>query len=153
MRTQRNKGHEGRRDFLSALVKASLAVLGLGGLAGLPYFYPFSTGKEGALEFVRVFDEYSLPRRGVKKVDFTFRDQSFRVYLSNANGKIIALSPTCTHLGCQVRWNPFKNEFDCPCHGSAFDITGKVIGGPAPRPLTRLPYKIVNGDFYIGVRT
>ncbi len=44
-----------------------------------------------------------------------------------------AISTTCTHLGCAVERN--KEGFACPCHGSRFDGSGKVVGGPAPRPL------------------
>lgn len=44
-----------------------------------------------------------------------------------------AISTTCTHLGCAVTHS--KEGFACPCHGSRFDASGKVVGGPAPRPL------------------
>ena len=45
-----------------------------------------------------------------------------------------ALGARCTHLGCQVR--PEKRTLRCPCHGSAFDLEGKVIRGPARKHLT-----------------
>ena len=46
-----------------------------------------------------------------------------------------ALNAICTHLGCVVPWNVAENKFMCPCHGSQYDTTGKVIRGPAPRSL------------------
>lgn len=46
-----------------------------------------------------------------------------------------ALNSICTHLGCVVPWNPNANKFICPCHGSQYDQTGKVVRGPAPLPL------------------
>lgn len=46
-----------------------------------------------------------------------------------------ALNAICTHLGCVVPWNVAENKFMCPCHGSQYDNTGKVIRGPAPRSL------------------
>ena len=46
-----------------------------------------------------------------------------------------ALNAVCTHLGCVVPWNVAENKFMCPCHGSQYDTTGKVIRGPAPRSL------------------
>ena len=47
------------------------------------------------------------------------------------------LSPICTHLKCIVHWNSAERSWDCPCHGSRFQVDGKVIEGPALQPLSR----------------
>lgn len=47
-----------------------------------------------------------------------------------------AFSLKCTHLGCTVGWNGEARSFDCPCHGSRFEIDGAVKKGPAKQPLT-----------------
>ena len=58
-----------------------------------------------------------------------------------------ALSATCTHLGCQVRWDAEATEFRCPCHGGVFDAAGKVVSGPPPRGLERLEARLdENGE-------
>jgi glycine/D-amino acid oxidase-like deaminating enzyme/Rieske Fe-S protein len=46
-------------------------------------------------------------------------------------GKVHTFSAICTHLGCTITWNGLEKSFDCPCHGSRFSSTGKVINGPA----------------------
>jgi glycine/D-amino acid oxidase-like deaminating enzyme/nitrite reductase/ring-hydroxylating ferredoxin subunit len=56
----------------------------------------------------------------------------------DANGDLVALSATCTHMGCVVGWNEAERTWDCPCHGSRFTPHGDVIAGPAEAPLARL---------------
>ena len=60
------------------------------------------------------------------------------------DGGFLALSRTCTHLGCSVPWIEKEMKFACPCHGSAFDIIGNVIDAPAPRALDIYPITIEN---------
>jgi cytochrome b6-f complex iron-sulfur subunit len=61
----------------------------------------------------------------VEKI-FVFRDRE--------KGFAVA-SAVCTHLGCTVGFFPSDDRFHCPCHGSVFAADGKVLHGPAPRPL------------------
>jgi cytochrome b6-f complex iron-sulfur subunit len=68
-----------------------------------------------------------------------------RFYLARLkDGGFLALSRKCTHLGCTVPWVEKEMRFACPCHASAFDITGDVIHPPAPRPLDIYPIFIEN---------
>lgn len=53
-------------------------------------------------------------------------------------GKLTFLSAACPHMGCAVHWNSGEKSWDCPCHGSRFDIEGKVLHGPSAAPLARL---------------
>jgi Rieske Fe-S protein len=53
------------------------------------------------------------------------------------NGKAHGVSLRCTHLGCLVHFNEAERSWDCPCHGSRFDIDGAVLAGPAVKPLKR----------------
>lgn len=59
-------------------------------------------------------------------------DEKNVVVFSDVDG-LHAVSLICTHLGCVVQVK--EKGFACPCHGSKYDAMGKVIGGPAPRPL------------------
>lgn len=61
----------------------------------------------------------------------TYRDE---------NNELHAVSLRCTHLGCLLRFNGAERSWDCPCHGSRFDIDGAVLEGPAVHPLeTKTP--------------
>lgn len=53
------------------------------------------------------------------------------------DGALHAVSAICTHQGCQVAFNPMECSWDCPCHGSRFDIDGGVLDGPAKKPLEK----------------
>jgi Rieske Fe-S protein len=58
------------------------------------------------------------------------------VYRDEAGG-LHAVSVRCTHLGCLLRFNAAERSWDCPCHGSRFDVDGAVLEGPAVHPLER----------------
>jgi Rieske Fe-S protein len=70
----------------------------------------------------------------------------------------VGYDAVCTHLGCQVHfdgaavsgWENNPNQSFCPCHGGVFDPkTGKVLGGPPPRPLPKIKLEIDDkGDIY-----
>ena len=66
-------------------------------------------------------------------------------WIVTQDGKdFVIFDPHCTHLGCLYYWEASKNLFQCPCHGGQFDISGKVLAGPPPRPLDRLAFTIEN---------
>lgn len=60
--------------------------------------------------------------------------QSIAVY-KEADDRLRGLSALCTHLACIVHFNNAEKSWDCPCHGSRFDLDGNVLQGPATRPL------------------
>jgi glycine/D-amino acid oxidase-like deaminating enzyme/nitrite reductase/ring-hydroxylating ferredoxin subunit len=51
------------------------------------------------------------------------------------DGAVHAVSLRCTHIGCLLRFNSAERSWDCPCHGSRFDVDGAVLEGPATVPL------------------
>lgn len=64
------------------------------------------------------------------------RGERLAVY-RDEQGKLHAVSAICTHMGCQVAFNAVERSWDCPCHGSRFDIDGCVLDGPATKPLAK----------------
>jgi glycine/D-amino acid oxidase-like deaminating enzyme/nitrite reductase/ring-hydroxylating ferredoxin subunit len=61
-------------------------------------------------------------------------DEKIAVWRDDA-GSLHAVSASCTHKGCTVTWNNADRTWDCPCHGSIFEVDGTVIHGPARKPL------------------
>ncbi len=145
-----------RREFLKRAIKSFFAFIGLVylGLTGL-FFYPRKIRKK-EVRFFEATTEDKLPRRGVRtyfvKVSTGQREFNTRLFIVRHRGDLYALSPVCSHLGCLVNWNYLKGEFQCPCHGGRYDIEGRVLGGPPPRPLTRLPLKIKDGKVLVGFK-
>lgn len=62
--------------------------------------------------------------------------------------ELLALSNECTHDGCSVDFNG-RDRYDCPCHGSTFDLLGNVVFGPAQRPLDEFVATIAGDDVTI----
>ncbi|MYW94204.1 FAD-dependent oxidoreductase [Amycolatopsis rubida] len=79
------------------------------------------TAEDIAVDQARVLPD-GLGRKGV------YRDRE---------GRLHAVSMRCTHLGCFVRFNAAERSWDCPCHGSRFDVDSAVLEGPADEPLPR----------------
>ena len=65
-----------------------------------------------------------------------------RLCVANTGTVIYALSQKCPHLGCRVPYCDSSGRFECPCHGSKYDIGGEWIEGPAPRGMDRYPLAV-----------
>jgi Rieske Fe-S protein len=89
-----------------------------------------------------------------KGKDMDFYDSTGRIVWSNKKDvPYVVFSGKCPHLGCGYKWRAHKvlgQVFLCPCHLSIYDASGKVLDGPAPRPLDALPIQVTaNGDIQI----
>jgi glycine/D-amino acid oxidase-like deaminating enzyme/nitrite reductase/ring-hydroxylating ferredoxin subunit len=94
-----------------------------------------------ALDFVgdRVIPAFETSAEGLAPGEArVVRDGLGKTGVSRGDdGHLHAVSLRCTHLGCLVRFNGAERSWDCPCHGSRFDLDGTVLEGPATRPLQR----------------
>lgn len=62
---------------------------------------------------------------------------------------LTAVNPTCPHRGCKVDWKADQKEFLCPCHSSKFASDGKLLQGPAQKPLSTYQTKIEAGTILV----
>jgi Rieske Fe-S protein len=87
--------------------------------------------------------------------DMDFKDHTGQVVWTNKKDvPYVAFSGKCPHLGCGYKWRNVpklgKEIFLCPCHLSIYDPSGKVLDGPAPRPLDPVPIRVsASGDIEI----
>jgi cytochrome b6-f complex iron-sulfur subunit len=132
-----------RRQFLGIAWGGSLLVLGGQIVAGLlRYVQPVASSGFGGVVRAGKVAEFAPGTISLIKAGrfFLYRLQ---------DGSFLAMWQKCTHLGCTVPWVEDEKQFHCPCHGSLFDQTGQVTGGPAPRPLDVFPVTIKDGDVYV----
>lgn len=66
-----------------------------------------------------------------------FENKKLALYKSD-DGELHAISPVCTHLKCEVKWNAAETSWDCPCHGARYSYDGKVLTGPADIDLEKI---------------
>jgi menaquinol-cytochrome c reductase iron-sulfur subunit len=62
--------------------------------------------------------------------------------VKKADGKLHTFANICTHMQCDVHWQPSLNQFVCPCHGGLYDIDGQNVGGPPPQPLPQWIHRV-----------
>src|ERR1700674_1748266 len=65
-----------------------------------------------------------------------------RLFVANTGTHLYALSQKCPPLGCRVPFCDSSGRFECPCHGSKYDLGGEWIEGPAPRGMDRFRLKL-----------
>jgi Rieske Fe-S protein len=140
----------GRRRALAILVNGTAALIS-GALASLLGTFALRPGgppsgdrwlRAGSL--IDLTPGTPVPRvLSVPRADGWYRERVRQtVFLVRDGDQVKALSATCTHLGCQVRWDRDRKRFQCPCHGGAYDAQGRVIEGPPPRPLDTIDVRV-----------
>ncbi|MBS1948111.1 MAG: Rieske (2Fe-2S) protein [Bacteroidetes bacterium] len=72
-----------------------------------------------------------------------------RIANDNVASSFVALSLICTHMGCTVNYDQSSESFKCPCHGSGYDVTGKVTHGPAAAPLPSYTVTVANNTLTV----
>jgi cytochrome b6-f complex iron-sulfur subunit len=117
-----------RRDFLNKVAIGTASGVGAISIAAvITEIIPPATESFSLLKIGRI-DDFPIN-------EFSFIPEK-KIYLYRSRSHLRILSAVCTHLGCTI--NKSENGFECPCHGSHFDKTGRASAGPASRSLDRL---------------
>ena len=130
-----------RREFLYYIWGASIALLLGEASAGLIWF-AFPRFKEGEFGGTFAFNPEELPGIGAAPTSVP----AGRFHVTRTPEGLRALYGVCTHLGCLPKWVPTNGRFECPCHGSKFQLSGDWIEGPAPRHLDKFVATVTYAD-------
>jgi len=136
-----------RRDFFSLAFKL-LSLLWGAGFSGSILAFLRTPKKERPFPIPTLpVDEIPV---GKKRLIRTPKGPILLVRLEE--NRFVALSAICTHKRCILDWDEEAKVIVCPCHRATFDISGNVISGPAPSPLSRYRVSVRAGKVYIRSR-
>ncbi len=122
-----------RREFTDYLLGSAMGLTTLAALyPALAYLVPPETGEAEISSTVLPFTAEEL-RKNTGRI-FKFGSKPGIVFKTPA-GEIRAFSAKCTHLSCIVEYAPKESMILCNCHAGWYDLTGKNVAGPPPRPL------------------
>ena len=135
-----------RREFFSYITVGWIAFTSAASMLGafvFRYINP-NVNFEPVQDFIA-----GKPSDFANGVDERFKEL-YGVWIYKNDGKLVAMSNICTHLGCIPNWQPAEMKFKCPCHGSGYYPNGINFEGPAPRPLERFLITLTpNGDIKV----
>jgi cytochrome b6-f complex iron-sulfur subunit len=112
----------------------------------LGFLVPPATGRAGGGGKTLVATTADVPPGAGKVVPLGGKP----AILVNADQGVHAFSAICTHLGCVVAWNDLAGVIQCPCHDGRFNpVSGAVVSGPPPAPLTPLTVSIEGDQIFL----
>ena len=147
--TRRNPD-AGRRGVLGAIL--GTGVLGLIGSVVYPvwrFVFP-PRDVRVAEEAVVAGQEADFPPNSGRLIMFGGEPA---MVLRTPEGEYRAFLGTCTHLACTVEYRPDLQQIYCACHDGRFDLTGRNVAGPPPRPLTVLEVQLREGEVLVSRRS
>lgn len=148
-----------RRQFFSRIMAGIGSLIGVSLGIPLAGFGVLPALKEEETEWARLGPVEMFVTGQPKLVPLAYKatkpwpDEPVRqaVYvLKKGENDFVVYHIHCTHVGCPVHWNDKAQRFFSPCHGGVFDIDGRVLTGPPPRPLDRYEAKVQEGVLYAG---
>jgi Rieske Fe-S protein len=139
-----------RRRLLGWLLSLSSGtLLGILLYPVLRFIAPPEQPEAGAAAMV-VGRRRDFPPNSGKVVRFGARPA---IVVHTPGGELRAFSAVCTHLQCTVQYRPDLEAIWCACHNGRFDLAGRNVAGPPPRPLDALEVALRGDDIVLVRRT
>lgn len=137
--TQSETSPAARRGFLKLVLAGMAGTVGMLLYPVARFLQPLKKGGGGALEVVAPYraDELKLGADGKWPAPFNFGGRPC-LLIKNKAGEVKAFDAVCTHVDCTVQFRPDKQDIFCNCHNGTYDLDGRNVAGPPPRPLTTL---------------
>jgi len=142
--TAENRQQAARRRFCGVCLDALGAafVLGAAGTVayvGVEFVKPPARPRRGGLQPLEIKGRWTpLSEVLVNSAVITSYDDQPALVIRDKRGVLCAFVAVCTHLSCNVSYDPETERIVCPCHRGIFDLEGRVVSGPPPKPLRRL---------------
>ena len=137
-----------RRKFINYILGGGIAALMASSAYSLFRYIMPPEGTETAVSSVVAAKKGELALNSGKI--FKFGDKP-GILINTAGGELLAFNAVCTHLNCTVQYDPQARYIWCACHNGHFDLNGKVISGPPPRPLERYKVNTRGDDIVVSV--
>ena len=135
-----------RRTFLDLLLAASGTALAAFVLYPIARYLVPPKAPEAATRRVVAAKQDEVPPGGFKIFPFGGEPG---ILIRGKDGEYRALSAVCTHLGCTVQLRPDGQSIWCACHNCLYDLEGRNLSGPPPRPLESYVVHVVGGDVVV----
>ncbi|HYN63039.1 MAG TPA: ubiquinol-cytochrome c reductase iron-sulfur subunit [Candidatus Limnocylindrales bacterium] len=127
------EGEPTRREFVDLMLAGAFGMTAIATIyPAVSYLIPPEGGEAQTASTVLPFPAEELAANSGRI--FKFGNKPGLV-LKTAGGEVRAFSAQCTHLSCIVQYAPAERRILCNCHSGWYDLTGKNVAGPPPRPL------------------
>lgn len=135
-----------RRSFLNYVLSISGLGLAVSILYPLISFLKPPKQNEAEVSSVLACKLSEIEKEGFKIIRFGTKPV---ILIRTAEDKLVAFSAVCTHLDCTVQYRKDMGTIWCACHNGKYDLTGRNISGPPPRPLDPFVVNLKGEEIYI----
>ena len=142
-----------RRKFLSWLTGlGSVAFIGSIIYPAYKFLVPPESGEANVSQVKLPFTRSELEGEEKKSKTFKF-GRTLGLIVLTGEGELKAMAATCTHLDCTVQHRPDLGIIWCSCHNGRYDLDGKNISGPPPKPLEKYLVNEIKGEIFVSKET